>query len=148
MVAIANADQTLCEQLRNAGASEPDMVPKTRSIQEAFTSKDFVEVLRRIAAGDDVNAKLSRGQGVQATSSGTPLHACCAMHQIPGSSEMAQFLIRKGADLAAGDAEGDTPLATPSISVLMNFSRSCRVMVLSSAGLSTGIGALVVTELE
>lgn len=111
MVALASGDERLCEKLRQVGAAESDMVPTTNSIQEAFTSNNFVEVLRRISAGDSVNAKLSRGQGVQASSSGTPLHACCAMHKIPGATEVAQLLIRKRADLAAGDAEGDTPLA-------------------------------------
>merc|ERR1711966_638255 len=43
--------------------------------------------------------------------SGTPLHACCAMHAQAGALEMVHLLLKKGADIAAGDAEGDTPLS-------------------------------------
>jgi len=111
MVAIAAGNDDVCKKLRQKGAAEPNLAAKTVSIQKAFASNNFVEVACRIAAGDDVNARLSRGQGIQATSSGTPLHACCAMHNLPGSTEMAQLLIKKGANLAAGDAEGDNPLA-------------------------------------
>merc|ERR1719440_2667204 len=102
MIAVAAADESACVKLRQAGAAEVDMSPKTASIAAAFQARDFVEVARHIAAGDDVNCRLFRGQGVQATSSGTPLHACCAMHGLAGSTEIAQLLIRKGADLAAG----------------------------------------------
>jgi len=111
MVAIAAGHEGLCVQLRQAGAPEPDMTPKTSSIGKAFASESFVEVTRRIAAGDNVDARLSRGQGLAATSSGTPLHACCAMHRLPGSTELAQLLMHKRANLDAGDSEGDTPLA-------------------------------------
>lgn len=39
------------------------------------------------------------------------MHACAAMHMKPGAYEVAQLLIRKKANLAAGDSEGDSPLA-------------------------------------
>merc|ERR1712130_1069697 len=42
---------------------------------------------------------------------GTYLHACAAMHRLPGAYETAQLLICLRADLNAGDAEGDSPLA-------------------------------------
>lgn len=123
MMAIAAGDEDMSLKLREAGAPEPDMVPREAYIQTAFATcadtrlqalsivPDFADVVRHIAAGADVNVRLKRGQGIAATSSGTPLHACCALRNAAGSTELALLLIRKKADLGAGDSEGDTPLA-------------------------------------
>jgi hypothetical protein len=110
MMALAAGDAVICRKLRQAGAKEPDMRPRI-TMPEAFAKRDFAEIARCVAAGSDANTRLKRGQGISATNSGTPLHACCANCRDPGSTEIAQLLINKRADLQAGDAEGDTPLA-------------------------------------
>eukprot|EP00930_Biecheleria_cincta_P024892 TRINITY_DN1776_c0_g1_i1.p1 TRINITY_DN1776_c0_g1~~TRINITY_DN1776_c0_g1_i1.p1 ORF type:complete len:326 (-),score=66.47 TRINITY_DN1776_c0_g1_i1:289-1206(-) len=111
MMAIAAGEENLAQELRKLGASEPDMTPQYSTLAEAFRREDLVDVTRHVAAGADVDTKLLRGEGIRATSSGVPLHACCAMYRRPGALEVAQLLIRKKADLQAGDAEGDTPLS-------------------------------------
>eukprot|EP00930_Biecheleria_cincta_P024893 TRINITY_DN1776_c0_g1_i2.p1 TRINITY_DN1776_c0_g1~~TRINITY_DN1776_c0_g1_i2.p1 ORF type:complete len:348 (-),score=82.80 TRINITY_DN1776_c0_g1_i2:233-1225(-) len=111
MMAIAAGEENLAQELRKLGASEPDMTPQHSTLAEAFRQEDLVDVTRHLAAGADVETKLRQGEGITATNSGVPLHACCAMYPRPGALEVAQLLIRKKADLQAGDAEGDTPLA-------------------------------------
>jgi hypothetical protein len=119
MMSIAAGDHEMSHKLLEAGAAEPNMVTE-KTIGEAFGAQansrqngaqDWRDVARCIAQGADVNTKLVRGQGIRATSSGSPLHACCALHMCAGSAEIAHLLIRMKANLAAGDAEGDTPLA-------------------------------------
>ena len=61
--------------------------------------------------GEDVNAWLLRGDGILDTSGGTPLHACCAQHALPGAAAVVTLLCRLRADVNAGDSEGDSPLA-------------------------------------
>lgn len=68
-------------------------------------------VVRCLARGEDVNTWLRRGDGVQDTSGGTPLHACCAQHQLPGATAVVALLCNLRADVNAGDSEGDSPLA-------------------------------------
>ncbi|CAK0789585.1 unnamed protein product [Prorocentrum cordatum] len=58
---------------------------------------DFVDIVKHLAAGADVNARLSRRQGIVDTSEGAPLHACAAQFRRPGAFEVAQILVRKGA---------------------------------------------------
>lgn len=111
MMAIAVGNQEIQSMLREHGAEEPNMTPLYGDLPAAFRAEDLVDIVRLVAAGKNVNVTLRRGEGVRATSSGTPLHACCAMHKLPGSTEVAQLLVTKKADLTAGDAEGDTPLA-------------------------------------
>jgi len=111
MMAVAADYPDLANYMRSLGAEEPDMTPQSDSIVEAFTADDYADVFRHIAAGADVNGFLRRGQGVEATSRGVPLHACCAHAGCPGSYEVAQLLLRKRADTTLGDSEGDTPLA-------------------------------------
>lgn len=111
MMAIAAGDDVLTRELRQCGAAEPSMSPVHESLAKAFAGHDLLDVCRHLAAGADVDTRLRRGEGIQATGSGTPLHACCAMHREQGSYEVAQLLIRKKADLQAGDSEGDTALA-------------------------------------
>lgn len=111
MMALAVGDSIIEKDLRTCGAKEVDMTPHHISIAAAFSQRDFPDVVKHIAAGADVNVQLSRGEGVEASETGSPLHACCALHRVPGSYEVAQLLIKKKADLGAGDAEGDTPLS-------------------------------------
>merc|ERR1719152_659838 len=79
----------------------------------AFRLNNFVEIVRCIAAGGDVNTRLLRGEGIRDTSRGTPLHACCAMSTSRPREAivLAYLLIAKKANVQAGDGEGDTPLA-------------------------------------
>mmetsp|Transcript_27297 Transcript_27297/g.49416 ORF Transcript_27297/g.49416 Transcript_27297/m.49416 type:complete len:319 (+) Transcript_27297:84-1040(+) len=111
MMAIATGDKDLASELRERGAREPDMTPLNPDLATAFRSGDLVDAVRQIAAGACVNTPLRRGEGVQCTSSGTPLHACCAMHRQPGAYALAELLVGMKADLSIGDSEGDTPLA-------------------------------------
>lgn len=111
MAAIVAGEEELAKQMREAGAPEPDMTPKHKNMAEAFRAKDFVDIVKHIAAGANPNEKLMRGFGIAATRSGTPLHACCAQHRHAGAYEVAQLLIGKKADLTLGDAEGDNAVA-------------------------------------
>lgn len=111
MMAIAANDLQAAQLLRDRGAVEPDMQVQHATLALAFENSDLVDAIKHIAAGADVNTKLMRGQGIRATSSGYPLHACCALHTTHGSYELAQLLLRKKANVGLGDAEGDTPLA-------------------------------------
>merc|ERR1712070_145328 len=93
------------------------------TLQEALARKDFPDVARHLAQGGDVNIRIGRGRGVPGAleewglwpgidpNFAGPLHACAAMHGVPGAYETALLFISRGADLNAGDAEGDTPLA-------------------------------------
>lgn len=111
MMAAAMKNDDLAKMLRERGAREPEMQPETASLAQAFRDHNFDEVVRHLAGGADVNTKLCRGEGISSTSYGVPLHACCALHRIPGAYEVAQLLINMKADTAQGDSEGDTPLA-------------------------------------
>merc|ERR1712194_609448 len=111
LAAVAAGNTTIANDLHCAGAPEVSMTPTTASLADAFCLHDFTDCARHIAAGADVNTKLQNGQGIRSTREGVPLHACCAQHQRPGAYELAQILISAGADLNAGDWEGDTPLA-------------------------------------
>jgi len=111
MMAIVAGDDDLAKDLRALGAKEPDLTPKHQRLADAFQARDFVDVVKHIANGADVNARLRRGQGVQDTGEGRPLHACAALSDMPGSLEVAQLLLRKRADPSLGDSEGDNALA-------------------------------------
>ncbi|CAE8616424.1 unnamed protein product [Polarella glacialis] len=111
MLAIAAKDQQVATLLRAAGAEEPVMTVTHDSIAMACADRDLADVVRHIAAGADVNTRLKRGEGVVGSSSGTLLHACCALHRRPGSYEFTVLLLRRRADASIGDGEGDTPLA-------------------------------------
>lgn len=111
MMAVAMQNHAIAQMLRDKGAPEPDMKPQSESLAKAFAAYDFAEVVRHVAGGADLQTKLRRGEGIFATSSGVPLHACCALHGVPGSYEVAQLLIKMKADTSQGDSEGDTPLA-------------------------------------
>jgi len=111
MMAMVAGDDDLAKDLRALGAKEPDLTPKRQRLADAFQARDFVDVVKHIANGADVNTRLRRGQGVQDTGEGRPLHACAAMSDMPGSLEVAQLLLRKRADTSLGDSEGDNALA-------------------------------------
>lgn len=110
LLAVAAGDEALARLLRAAGAPEPRLTPRTASMPEAFALDDVADVVRHLAAGADVNMQLSRGQGIEGTGSGAPLHAACAMSCF-GTYELAQLLIHKKANVNKGDEEGDPPLA-------------------------------------
>ncbi|CAE8724150.1 unnamed protein product [Polarella glacialis] len=98
--------------LRAAGAAEPDMEPRATSLGQAFTVGCLADVVRLLARRADPNTVLRRGEGLEATSGGSALHACCALQRTtPGALEVAQLLCKLRADLDSTDAEGDTPLA-------------------------------------
>ncbi|CAJ1374195.1 unnamed protein product [Effrenium voratum] len=111
MMAMATGRGTLAQDLRRLGACEADMVPKSESLVAACVACDVVEIFRHLAKGADTETRLQRGQGIRATEEGTLLHACAANFRRPGFYEVAQLLIHRGANLDAGDSEGDTPLA-------------------------------------
>jgi len=111
MMAIVAGDDDLAKDLRTLGAKEPDLTPKHQRLADAFQVRDFVDVVKHIANGADVNTRLRRGQGVQDTAEGRPLHACAALCDRPGSLEVAQLLLRKRADTSLGDSEGDNAMA-------------------------------------
>ncbi|CAJ1348673.1 unnamed protein product, partial [Effrenium voratum] len=111
MMAMATGRSTLAQDLRKLGACEADMVPKSESLVAACVAYDVVEIFRHLAKGADTETRLQRGQGIRATEQGTLLHACAANFRRPGFYEVAQLLIHRGANLDAGDSEGDTPLA-------------------------------------
>lgn len=111
MLAKAFGNDALVNDYKACGADDVDMVSSFSTLNMAFASRDLVNVVKLIAARADVDTRLSRGEGVQATGEGSPLHACAAMHRLPGAYEVAQLLIQKKANLQAGDSEGDTPLA-------------------------------------
>lgn len=111
MIAIAAEDQPACDILRRARAEEPDMRPWLNSLGQAFGRHDLAEVVRLLADGADPNCQLWPGEGIQDTSRGVPLHACCAQHSHPDAAAVAELLCRLGADLMATDGEGDSPLS-------------------------------------
>lgn len=111
LLALALKDEGTATILRRFGAKEPSLEPKTESLSSAFAAGDLEDVVRHVHAGADPNTTLRRNQGIRATESGTALHACCAMNKKRGALEVAQVLLRCGADHTIGDSEGDTPLA-------------------------------------
>lgn len=112
MVAIAAGDGRCASLLRAAGAEEPPMqAMHAATLGQAFARRRLDEVVRLLAAGASANTRLNRGQGVQDTSFGTPLHACCALHNEPGAVPTAELLLTLGANPCSPDGEGDSPLA-------------------------------------
>eukprot|EP00927_Polykrikos_kofoidii_P052090 TRINITY_DN45862_c0_g1_i1.p1 TRINITY_DN45862_c0_g1~~TRINITY_DN45862_c0_g1_i1.p1 ORF type:complete len:379 (+),score=47.46 TRINITY_DN45862_c0_g1_i1:72-1139(+) len=111
MLALAAGNEDVVSLLRKAGAEEPDMTPKTQRLGRAFARGDLADVVRLLACGESPRQKLRRGDGVQHTHTGYPLHACCALHRWPGSTAVAVLLCHLRADMQAKDSEGDTPLA-------------------------------------
>jgi len=115
-VALALQDREAEEMLRTAGieADLPDKlgISQTfKSLRRALTARSLPGAVWCLANGADVNIWLRRGEGVQDTSGGTPLHAMCAQHMQLGASAVVQLLCRLRADVNAGDSEGDSPLA-------------------------------------
>lgn len=112
MMALAARDDEARAILLAAGAREPDMAPvHGGSLGRAFGRGDLADVVRVLARGANPNLRLQPGEGIHDTSSGTPLHACCALWQRPGAAAVAGLLCRLGADVKAPDAEGDSPLS-------------------------------------
>lgn len=112
MLALAAQDAHAVALLRDAGANdEACMRPKTATIGHALRAGDLADVVRHLANGVDPNVRLPQGQGIRDTSSGTPLHACCALHRLPNVTALVQLLLQLGADPIAPDGEGDSPLA-------------------------------------
>lgn len=111
MMAIAAGDDTVADALRQAGAQELVMTPETDDMGEAFRTGNISDVVRHIASGADVNMRLTSGEGIIASAEGRPLHAACALVNTEGAYEVALLLLRRKADVSAGDAEGDTPLS-------------------------------------
>jgi len=111
MLARAAQDDHVAKLLLQANAKDPSMKPVCGGLGEAFRRKDLADVTRFLGRGADPNTHLSRGQGIDATSSGKPLHACCALHRTAGALPVVELLLRLRADPGVRDAEGDTPLA-------------------------------------
>lgn len=110
-LAVACKDREATKILLEAGAVLPDMTTTLPNFEEAWRAKDLPEIVRQIAAGADVNTSLAGGGGVVESRFGTPLHAVCKMHREPGAYEVLVLLLRRRADPAKGDAEGDNALA-------------------------------------
>jgi len=111
LIALAARDEAAAMILRDAGATEPDTQPKMATLGQAFRKADLSDVARHLVHGASPNLRLHLGEGIRDTAHGTPLHACCAMHHLDGAAAIAALLCRLGADAAARDAEGDSPLA-------------------------------------
>eukprot|EP00931_Biecheleriopsis_adriatica_P051273 TRINITY_DN29719_c0_g1_i1.p1 TRINITY_DN29719_c0_g1~~TRINITY_DN29719_c0_g1_i1.p1 ORF type:complete len:339 (-),score=61.87 TRINITY_DN29719_c0_g1_i1:67-1029(-) len=120
LLALAAKDVPAMGLLRAAGAEEEDLAHKpalprnanARSmIGRAFAARNLAAVVRCVGLGADLNTILRRGEGVADTDGGTPLHALCAQHELPGASAVVELLCRLKADINAGDREGDSPLA-------------------------------------
>lgn len=119
MVASVIGNAELVKDFEDLGAHKIELEP-SQNLTQAFIDHNFVEIARHIKKGADLNVRMPRGPqclrewAIWPDSDqhfGTPLHACAAMHRSPGAYEMAQLLIQMRADLNAGDAEGDSPLA-------------------------------------
>ncbi len=69
--------------------------------------------LRLIPMRAVANMRLRRGEGVEASEMGNPLHACAALSvTFPDCAYLlAQTLLGRGCDLDGKDSEGDSPLA-------------------------------------
>jgi len=124
LVALVAGHFQLANNFRRLGSQDVDLKPSTSTcIKDAFARKDFPDMARHMAQGADLNVRMARGRGLAGALDvwaiwpgserlfGTPLHACVAMHKLPGAFETAQLLIKLGADLNAGDAEADSPSA-------------------------------------
>uniref|UniRef100_A0A7S4SFP7 Ubiquitin-like domain-containing protein n=1 Tax=Alexandrium monilatum TaxID=311494 RepID=A0A7S4SFP7_9DINO len=111
LLALAAGHAEAAELLRGRGAPEPSLELSQWLPARAFSHGDFAEVVRLLAHNADPNIRLRRGQGIRDTSSGCPLHVCCAQHQRPGAAALAELLLQLNADPNSLDGEGDTPLA-------------------------------------
>jgi len=111
MLAHAAEDKEAIELLISALAEKPNMKPQFSSLGIAFRNNDLQDVVRILGQKADPNMRLRRGDGVRDTGHGTPLHACCALHRLPGVVPVAELLLRLKADPCDQDEEGDTPLA-------------------------------------
>lgn len=111
MFALAAGDNDAVAVLKEANAEMPEGEPLSPSFNVAFRLRDFSSVVELLRRGADPNTRLRRGEGVQDTDSGSPLHAMCAMHQVPGAVPVVLLLLRMRADPDAKDGEGDSPLA-------------------------------------
>merc|ERR1712187_461354 len=87
------------------------MKPSNGSLNRAFQRHDLPDVVRLLAKGANPNIQLARGEGIRDTNTGTPLHACCALHGLQGATAVVELLCRLGAGTSSPDTEGDSPLA-------------------------------------
>lgn len=109
--AVAAGNEAAAKLLRDAGAVEPNLEPRSGTLGRALGRGDVADSVRLLAQGTDPNVRLRRGEGVRDTDHGCPLHACCALHERLGVSALAELLCRLRADPAAKDCEGDSALA-------------------------------------
>jgi hypothetical protein len=111
LFAQAAGDQDAIQLLKDANAETPQVAKNAPTFSSAFRVRDLTSIIDFLGKRCDPNIRLHRGEGVQDTDSGTPLHALCAMHRVPGSAAVVQLLLRLRADPDSKDAEGDSPLA-------------------------------------
>lgn len=112
LLALASGEEEAVRVLREAGAPTPDLRPRCHTLGQAFARAHLglADAARLLHRGADPNTRLRRGQGIQDTTDGTPLHACCAL-RVPGVLALAELLLRLGANPDSPDHEGDSPLA-------------------------------------
>lgn len=122
LIALAADNSDAIQMLQKAGAPEESLgATKGKSnrrlfqrspLAQAFANRDLAAVVRCIGQSTaDINQRLLRGEGIADTGGGTPLHACCAQHRLPGIASVVELLCRKKANVNAEDDEGDSPLA-------------------------------------
>mmetsp|Transcript_52888 Transcript_52888/g.113366 ORF Transcript_52888/g.113366 Transcript_52888/m.113366 type:complete len:370 (-) Transcript_52888:272-1381(-) len=114
LVALVAGHDEIASDFRQLGAEDVNLKPSaTTDLTAAFACRDFPDIVKHIAQGADLNMRMVRNLAhvTWATNVCTPLHACVALHKMPGAYEVAQLLVKLGADMNAGDAEGDSPLA-------------------------------------
>lgn len=110
-LATAAHDSVAVDLLRMAGAGEPSMRASLLDIKLALRSGHLLDVVRLLAQRADPDTSLRQGDGLRDTTSGTPLHALCALHKKPGAVAVVALLCRLRANVDAHDNEGDSPLA-------------------------------------
>lgn len=112
LLARVGGHKAAVQLLLDHGAPEPHLKPRQwSSMGRALGQADYAEAARLLAHKADPNTRLHRGEGILDTSSGSPLHACCAQHKRPGTAALAELLLHLGADHSIADSEGDTPMA-------------------------------------